>query len=37
MLHLDAGVDLDEVKAVLLVYQELAGTGILIAGRPRQA
>lgn len=30
MLDLDAGVDLDEVVAVLLIDQELGGTGVLV-------
>ena len=34
VLDLDAGVDLDEVEAVSLVHQELAGAGVLVAGRP---
>ena len=33
MLDLNAGVDLDEVKVVLLVHQELARAGVVIAGR----
>ena len=33
MLDLDAGVDLDEVEVVVLVDQELAGAGVVVAGR----
>ena len=37
MLDLDAGVDLDEVEIVLLVDEELAGAGVVVAGRLDQA
>jgi len=37
VLDLDAGVDLNEVKLVFLVDQELAGTGILVLGGPDHA
>ena len=31
VLHLDAGVHLDEVELAVFVHQELNGTGVLIA------
>ena len=31
MLHLDAGIHLDEVEAAVLVHQELDGAGVVIA------
>ena len=34
VLDLDAGVDLDEVEVVVLVHEELAGAGVVVAGLP---
>src|SRR5262249_41210230 len=36
MLYLDAGIHLDEIKALPSVHQKLTGAGVLIAGQARQ-